>query len=348
VPDAPRVGGRAIRGRRPRESRPAARLLLLLILLALPVPAAAHQAAMAILEATEIAPGRFALAWENRPTAADGDDVLDFAPVWPPGCASDGALLSCEGDLAGELGFEGLGSEQSAALIRITRLSGAAQQVLLTPTAPTARLSSLTGAGGLAGAWEIARAYASLGFEHILVGVDHLLFVLGLMLLAATPWSLARTITAFTAAHTVSLAAVSFGVVGVPEEFVNAMIALSIVLVGAEIVHARRGGPPSLARRHPELVAFGFGLLHGLGFADALVELGLPEGARLAALLAFNLGVEAGQLLFVAVVLVLARSWREMRPPVLTRPALPVAYAIGGLAAFWFVDRVALMIGAPA
>lgn len=307
--------------------------------------AAAHQASLAILSATEVQDGRFALRWENKPTASEGDDFVIAEPIWPPQCAAEEMILDCGADgLTGQLGFDGLGVRQSAAMIRITALGGASQAVMLTATRPTARLMSLEDAGTLAGQLAIARAYLALGMEHIAVGIDHLLFVFGLMLIAATRWRLVRTITAFTLAHTVTLAAVSFGAITVPEAFVNTMIALSIVFVAVEIMRREAGGT-SLTLRRPEIVSFGFGLLHGLGFATALVELGLPAGARAVALAAFNLGVEAGQLAFVALVLASLAAWRNLDAPAPPRPGHWVAYGVGGLASFWFISRLALMFG---
>ena len=154
------------------------------------------------------------------------------------------------------------------------------------------------------GAWEVAGTYLGLGVEHILTGIDHLLFVLALLLLTTGTWRLLKTVTAFTVAHSITLALATLGLVHVPPKPVEAVIALSIVFVAAEILHARRGRI-GLAARMPWIVAFTFGLLHGFGFAGALSEVGLPAGQIPVALLFFNLGVEAGQLLFIAAVLAL-------------------------------------------
>lgn len=321
-------------------------LLAGLLLATFAGPSRAHQASLAVLSATELQTGRYALQWDNRPTRSDGAGVLTYEPVWPQGCTSDGTLLTCgQGGLAGRVGFEGLGVAQSAAMIKIRPLAGTAQVIMLTPSAPTALIKARFDASSWEGKRQVLRAYGSLGVEHILIGVDHLIFVLGLMWIARGRWRLIKTITAFTLAHSVTLGAVSFGWIGVPEAFVNAMIALSIVFVGVEILRRERGGD-SATLRHPEIVAFGFGLLHGFGFANALMELGLPEGAVLLALAAFNIGVELGQLAFVLLVLALAWGWREMTAPLPRRTAPPVAYAIGSIAAFWFIERVTLLFGA--
>jgi hypothetical protein len=191
------------------------------------------------------------------------------------------------------------------------------------------------GSGSIADA---AKRYVGLGIEHILLGVDHLLFVLGLLLIVRGPWMLVKTITAFTLAHSITLALATLGVVHVPARPVDAAIALSIVFLAAEILHARQGRP-GLAARKPWVVAFAFGLLHGLGFAAALTQLGLPQSESPLALLFFNVGVEIGQLMFVGVFLALGWALRQLQ---VTWPrwseAVP-AYAIGTIAAFWFIER---------
>jgi hypothetical protein len=187
------------------------------------------------------------------------------------------------------------------------------------------------------------RAYLRLGIEHILLGVDHLLFVFGLLLLSKGFKLLLKTITSFTVGHSISLALATLGVVHVPAPPLNAAIALSIVFLAAELVRAYRG-QRTVTTRRPWLVSFAFGLIHGLGFASALVSLGLPESAIPLALLFFNIGVEIGQVLFIVVVLALLASWRkmEMRLPAWGRQ-LP-AYAMGSIASLWFVGRFVAMI----
>jgi hydrogenase/urease accessory protein HupE len=186
----------------------------------------------------------------------------------------------------------------------------------------------------------VAGTYLTLGIEHILTGIDHLLFVLGLLILARERWRLLATVTAFTVAHSITLALATLGMVHVPQRPVEAAIALSIVFVAVEILRERegRGG---FAARSPWIVAFGFGLLHGFGFAGALSEVGLPAHHIPLALLFFNIGVEIGQLLFIGAVLGLIRlaqrlrarstGWLELVPP----------YAIGTVATFWVFERVA-------
>ena len=192
------------------------------------------------------------------------------------------------------------------------------------------------GSGSLADA---ARRYLTLGVEHILLGIDHLLFVLGLLLIVRGRWSLVKTITAFTAAHSLTLALATFGLVALPARTIDALIALSILFLAVEILHARQGRI-GLTHRFPWLVAFAFGLLHGLGFAGALTAAGLPAAEIPLALLFFNLGVELGQLMFVAATLSLRWAARTLGLgwPAWAEP-LP-AYAIGTLASFWFMERL--------
>jgi hydrogenase/urease accessory protein HupE len=192
------------------------------------------------------------------------------------------------------------------------------------------------------GSWSVAGAYLAHGVEHILLGYDHLLFVLALILIVRDVRRLIATVTAFTVAHSITLALATLGVVHVPGPPVEASIALSILLLACEIARAQEG-KPSLTARWPWVVAFAFGLLHGLGFASALSEIGLPRGDIPLALFAFNIGVETGQLVFIAAVLgLLAVVRRFSVPELVSQRARPVmTYAIGILAAFWFVQRVA-------
>ncbi len=190
------------------------------------------------------------------------------------------------------------------------------------------------------GSWTAgARRYTMLGIEHILSGIDHLLFVLGLLWIVRGGMQLVKTITAFTVAHSITLGLATFGFVNLPPGPVEACIALSIVFLGVEILHARQGRP-GLTYRFPWVVAFGFGLLHGLGFAGALSEIGLPQSEIPLALLFFNVGVEIGQLLFVLVFLALRWVVRKL-PVTLPEPARAIpGYALGTVAALWFLERV--------
>lgn len=242
--------------------------------------------------------------------------------------------------LAGQtIAIDGLDRTITDALVRIRLADGSESTQRLTPDAP----SFIVGEHGTE-SLPVA-AYLRLGIEHILTGVDHLLFVFGLMLLVVGRRRLAGAITAFTAAHSLSLALAALGWVQAPVALVEAAIALSIVFVAVEIVQ-RWHGQPGLTSRRPWLVAFAFGLLHGFGFAGALAEIGLPANALVPALLLFNLGVELGQLAFIAAVLaarcLLLRSNQIPLAP-MHRAA---AYTIGGLASYWFIERTVSVFAA--
>ena len=234
--------------------------------------------------------------------------------------------------------FSQLSETRIDVLARLVRLDGTVQLERILPMHPgfVGRPSP--------GPLEVVTTYTILGIEHILSGFDHLLFVLALVLLVEGTRRLLMTITAFTAAHSLTLAGATLGWVHVPGPPVEASIALSIVFVASEIVH-RRQGRASVTQSYPWVVAFTFGLLHGFGFAGALAEVGLPQSSIPIALLFFNVGVEIGQLLFVAAVLAViavgSRAVQRLRlsqPPWLWRAA---PYAIGALASFWLVERIA-------
>jgi hydrogenase/urease accessory protein HupE len=244
--------------------------------------------------------------------------------------------LSAVESLAGqELRIDGLSNTMTDALVRIEFADGREWIERLTPGTPGAIIPA-----GQSG-WMVVVTYLKLGVEHILLGVDHLLFVLALILIAPNLRELIKAITAFTAAHSITLAAATLGFVHVPPKPVEATIALSIAFVALEIVRAREGSP-GIAARAPWVVAFTFGLLHGFGFAGALSEIGLPAGHIPMALLFFNVGVEIGQLLFVAVVLSLAALVRLGRRPLPQWSALIPPYLIGSLAMFWVIQRASV------
>jgi hydrogenase/urease accessory protein HupE len=250
----------------------------------------------------------------------------------------------CGGGLVGKsIGVEGLSATRTDVLVRVERLDGTTQTVRLTPEQTTFVVTASPDR------WEVAKTYFVLGVEHILLGIDHLLFVLGLLFLVGSWRRLVATVTAFTVAHSITLAAATLGWVHVAQAPVEATIALSVMFVAAEVLHAAQG-KAGLAARAPWIVAFVFGLLHGFGFAGALREVGLPEKDVPLALLMFNVGVEVGQLLFIAAVVVLlsfvTRLLRRGRGgehgPWHTETVIrtPVAYLVGSMAAFWVVQRV--------
>ncbi len=301
--------------------------------------------------ATPGAAGDYEILW-RRP-ALDETTMLRVAPEFPPGTRelsarstyyAAGAAVQrwrarVEGGLEGKaVTFEGLASARIDVLVRYQRADGTEQVGRVTPFGD--RFAFAASPGG----FEVARTYTTIGIGHILLGFDHLLFVLALVILVDGFRRLFWTITAFTAAHSISLAAATLGVVHVPGPPVEAAIALSIAFVAAEVVQKRRGHT-SLAQKYPWLIAFTFGLLHGLGFAGALAEVGLPQNAIPLALFFFNVGVEIGQLLFVAAVLaVLAGGYAAARRFEFAPPAglwIVPPYAIGTIAAFWTIERVA-------
>jgi hydrogenase/urease accessory protein HupE len=249
-----------------------------------------------------------------------------------------------DGGLTGHaVSIEGLSATSTDVLVRIETLAGAIQTERLSPTKTAFVVQAAPGAA------EVATTYLRLGVEHILFGFDHLLFVLALVILVREWRRVAITVTAFTIAHSITLAAATLGFVHVPGPPMEATIALSIMLVSVEILNAR-GGRPSLTARLPWLVAFSFGLLHGFGFAGALAEVGLPQHAIPVALLFFNLGVEIGQLVFVAAVLaliwLLGQVASQLLEAAFVKPAferldVTIAYGIGVVAAYWLIERTA-------
>ena len=294
----------------------------------------AHEMSMAEMQLRETQRGEFLWQWgagEKRPISQD------LTPVWPQGCAADATVLRCgERGLAGTLSVKGVGERYSAAVVRVFWLDGQTRVYTLTQAQPSVQLYGT--ADDTRGMGEIASAYALLGVEHILGGIDHLLFVVGLLFLVGFRRQLLWTITAFTAAHSLTLASSALGWLSLRSAPVEATIALSIVLVAGEALHRR----DTAARRWPALVAFLFGLVHGLGFAGALQEIGLPENHLLIALLTFNIGVELGQLMTVSVCWCL---WRlAARWPAAQRLRTGLLYAIGSVAAYWSWLRIAAVL----
>jgi hydrogenase/urease accessory protein HupE len=198
--------------------------------------------------------------------------------------------------------------------------------------------------GAATTAWERSASYLRLGVEHILLGVDHLLFVLGLMLIVANRWMLVKTITAFTLAHSITLAIATLGYASAPALPLNAAIALSILFLGPEVVRRWRG-ESSFTIRHPWVVAFAFGLLHGFGFASGLASMGLPPAEIPLALLLFNVGVELGQLAFVALVILLELSFRVLAIAWPRAVTLLPGYLVGSLGAYWTIQRTVALLG---
>jgi len=330
------------------------RRLLLLLAAALALgaasPASAHETRPGFLELRESDPTTYSLLWK-RPTG--GEVEIQIAPVVPEGCRlatpdrqqlTPGAVLvrgtlTCEGGLAGKtLRIAGLETTITDVLVRVHHADGRLESHLLKPGNPAVALGAMTTA------WQRSASYLRLGIEHILLGIDHLLFVLGLLLIVTGRWTLVKTITAFTIAHSITLAIATLGYASVPVPPLNVAIALSILFLGPEIVRRWRG-QTSFTIRHPWVVAFAFGLLHGFGFASGLKTMGLPQAEIPLALLLFNVGVEIGQIFFVGMIVALERAFRtlEIRWPRLVE-ALP-GYAVGSLGAYWTMQRLVLMLG---
>ena len=305
----------------------------------------AHEVRPAYLDLKEESPGTFDVLFKT-PMVGDLRLSLDVGfsghveALTPVTSRTTGDALvqtwrirASEGLAGHDVRIVGLENTISDALLRVEFANGRSWDQRLTPAAPAATLPAAQTSSG------VAATYFSLGVEHILLGYDHLLFVLGLVLLTSTLRQLAGAITAFTVAHSITLAAATLGLVRVPSKPVEAVIALSIAFLAVEIVRAR-SGKAGMAAQAPWIVAFAFGLLHGFGFAGALSEIGMPAGHIPVALFFFNVGVESGQLLFVAAVMALAAAvclarfrlppWATLVPP----------YLIGSLAMAWFVQRV--------
>lgn len=318
-------------------------MALLGVLVLLAQPARADDLRPGYLEWTEHAPGEWRVTWK---APLLGGLATRAKPILPPGCAVANAQrqfagpsvvetfrVHCAVPLAGRtLGLAGLESGFTDALLRVAPLNRPVQAARLTPQEPQVAVMARTSAPTV---W---RTYFGLGFEHILLGFDHLLFVVALVLLIGGWRRLVATVTAFTIAHSLTLAATTLGLMTVARKPVEICIALSIVLIAREILRPS-GAEPTLARRAPALIAFAFGLLHGFGFAAALAEIGLPAGEVPLALFAFNVGVEFGQLAIVAAMLAaiamvarFATNWQ--------RPATVAgAYLIGAVATAWLIER---------
>ena len=323
---------------------------LIATILALPA-AQAHEVRPAYLEIKETAPGHFSVLW--RTPVLSGmrlpvvlklpDEVRNLKDPVVQELAD--SRVERRWIAAGPAGLSGKRIELSGlqmtitdALVRVSMLDGRSWTSLVRPSQPWLQIAAPQTW------WKVAGTYLYLGIEHILGGVDHLLFVLALVLLVRGWKRLVATITAFTVAHSVTLAAATLGFVTVPGPPVEACIALSVAFVAAEIVRMRHG-ETGMTQRWPWIVAFAFGLLHGLGFAGALSEVGLPQTAIPVALAFFNIGVELGQLAFIAVVLAIIALGQRIAPLLRVRKPswawLVAPYAIGSLAVFWVVERIA-------
>jgi hypothetical protein len=328
----------------------ATRCLLATFALLAGTSAIAHETRPGFLDLREGEQGTYALLWKKP---SGGEIEIYIAPIIPKECRmttsdqqqlSPGALivrgtLRCDGGIQGKtLVIDGLETTITDVIVRINHADGRIENHLLKPLNPSVTLGAQTTP------WQRSAMYLRLGVEHILLGVDHLLFVLGLLLIVADRWMLVKTITSFTIAHSITLAITTLGYTSAPALPLNAAIALSIFFLGPEIVRRWRD-ETSFTIRHPWVVAFAFGLLHGFGFASGLTTLGLPHAEIPLALLLFNVGVEIGQVFFIALIIALERAFRtlEIKWP---RPVemLP-AYAVGSLGAYWTMQRMMMFLG---
>lgn len=314
-------------------------------------PASGHEIRPALLQVTQQDAHHYQVLWKQPVNgevavhllprlsggALDTDpDIVSVTPsfalkIWR-------SVADVQAPLDGQtVSVEGLERTITDVLVNVSLLDGRSVQQLLKPQHSAVRLDL-----GNHAALPVV-AYLSLGIEHILTGADHLLFVLGLLLLVPGTWALLRTITAFTVAHSVTLAATSLGWIHVSPALIEALVALSIVVLAVELVRGAQG-ETGLTSRYPWLIAFVFGLLHGCAFAGALAQVGLPAAQIPLALLLFNVGVELGQIVFI--VLASAVLWGAARfvtaSPQWTRLVVP--YAIGSFASYWFVERFLLAL----
>ena len=300
----------------------------------------AHEMTMAEMEVRETAPGEFLWQWsatnDKRPM---GDDLR---PRWPESCTTRSNMVYCgKAGLKGALSVEGVGEHYSAAIVHIYWLDGQSRAYTITAAQSVVQLYG--SADDRRGSAEIARAYTVLGVQHILSGIDHLLFVAGLLFLVGFRRRLIGTITAFTVAHSITLACSAFGWLTLRPPPVEASIAMSIVLVASEALREN----DSLARRVPALVSFLFGLVHGLGFAGALKDIGLPQTHLPLALLTFNVGVEIGQLMMVLLAYLVVVQLPRVVPALskfFERSRRPALYAIGVVAVYWSFQRIAAIV----
>lgn len=302
--------------------------------------AAAHEVNPAFLELTETESGQFDVVWKQP--IKDGRR-LKLDPVFPEDCeaspiAIEGAVgavvsrwtLSCALN-EGEIRVDGLDRTLTDVFVQIHRIDGSVASVVLKPAAAAFELGEETSSAPLL-------AYFRIGVDHIIFGYDHLLFVLGLCLLVR-PAQLLLTVTAFTVAHSITLGLSTLAGITLPGPPVESVIALSLILLAREAITLQRGGR-SLTSQYPWAIAFGFGLIHGFGFAGALADIGLPKDQEIWALLLFNLGVEAGQVAFVIALAVLTAGLTYVARNWLSRGKIAAAYLVGVSGTIWLVERV--------
>lgn len=320
------------------------RFVLLTLAALLAGPATADELRPGYLELTQRTASEWTLVWKSP---MKGGFTPFTKPVLPQGCTVSGSPIRviangsmvttskilCQNDVAGRiLGLENFDTAQSDVLVRVAPISRAVQALRLTPAEPRATIKTH------ADRWQVARTYFVIGIDHIVFGYDHLLFVVVLVLLLSGFWTVFKAVTAFTIAHSLTLIGTMLGLVGLPRQPVESVIALSILFLAVETVK-RKPQAPRLSERIPWVVAFAFGLLHGFGFAGALKEIGLPESELPTALLTFNLGVEVGQLAIVGATIGVLGLLRHAIPAIEQTIIKVATYAIGIIASYWFIER---------
>ena len=326
--------------------RPGITAWLLLLLLAFSFALPADEFRPALLEINERDGGWVEVTWKV-PTL--GDQVLALTPVLPeffkplgpgssrrvPGAMIQTSSFSTAGQVlnGATVGVDGLSAVPADVVVQVNLLNGTEHSAIL-----RSNNSSFTIPEQVTNR-ELAVSYWRMGTIHILEGYDHLLFLLTLLMIVAGIWPLLKTVTAFTLAHSLTLALATLGLIHIPQVPTEAVISLSIMFLAVEVVR-KNGGQLTLSERYPWLIAFTFGLVHGLGFAGALYEIGVPQNAVPLALLMFNLGVETGQVLFVVTVSMLLAGLHRLHSHTALQLARATPYAIGGIAAFWTIDRV--------
>ena len=319
-------------------------LALAVVLLAVPMSASAHEVRPAYLQIDQVGPARYSVLWRTPMISgmrmpvilrySDGIKVVTGPSERQlPDSLIERSIIEAPGGLVGQrITFFGLQASITDVMVRVKLKDGTVTTTMVRPAQPWIEVQAQQSS------FQVVKVFVVEGIEHILFGFDHLLFVLALMLIVRSTRTLLLTITAFTVAHSITLTFATLGWVLLPSGPVEIMIAFSIVLVAAEIV-AKERGQTSLAIRAPWVVAFAFGLLHGFGFASALKNLGLPQGDIPLALFCFNVGVEIGQLMFVAVILASMALFRRLISTP-RRPIVASAYSIGIVAAYWTLERI--------
>jgi len=323
-------------------------LIIALVLISGGNLAAAHEVRPGFLELRETGQNTYSFLWKKP---SGGEVEIYIAPIIPDECRlttpgrqqlTPGALIvrgtmQCKDGIEGKtLAIDGLEATITDVIVRVHHDDGRLESHLLKPVNPSVTLGAKTTG------WQRSRMYLRIGIEHILFGIDHLLFVLGLLLIVADWRMLLKTITSFTLAHSITLAIATLGYASAPVAPLSAAIALSILFLGPEIVRRWRG-QTSFTIRHPWIVAFAFGLLHGFGFASGLTSMGLPPAEIPLALLLFNLGVEIGQVGFVVLVLLLLRSFTMLQIRWPRWVEFAPGYAVGIAGAYWTIQRTVML-----